>query len=456
MGFNSKEISLIAAEIIEKTFPEIDLNISIEKEEYSQRWKKVQEVMKQKGYDLGYACGSELDRSDVAWLAGVFDPIIERYGILIPQNGVPIVLAGSEGGHVLEEAVETSGADIALLKELQISDEDYRHAHFSELDGIIKKLDQKINKVVIFSSQEFIPLSQVEIFQKKFGKENVIFDPKMLQLIKYEKSDKELSIMSYANIIADAAFRGALAVVKSGVTELQVAGVADYIMKELGAGRIGFPTIVTSGQKRGYTVIGPATNNFLKEGDIVSIGLSPTFKGYHGIIRRTVKVGGNLTEMQQDFIKAVEGLYITVIKAVKEASLKNLPSNFVDQKGKEYLKELKITSLSGEKITPLEPYTFVHNSGCSECQEGYGAITPYTENKLGEQVSLMVDVALLGFKERGKPLFDILYGVVEDAFWKKVTEVGVYNKLPLNVQHLVGNNNSLGENINSYYKKFSI
>lgn len=456
MTLNSKKISLIAAEIIEKTLPEIDLNIQIEKDEYAQRWEKVQKVMKEKGYDLGYACGSELDRSDVAWFAGVFDPIIERYGVLIHQNGVPIVLAGSEGGHVIEDAVESSGADVALLKELQISDEDYRHAHFSELDDILKKINQKVNKVVIFSSSEFIPFSHVEMLQKKFGKENVIFDSQILQLIKYEKSDKELLIMSYANIIADAAFRGALAVVSPGITELQVAGVADYIMKELGAGRIGFPTIVTSGQKRGYTVIGPATNNVLKEGDIISIGLSPTFKGYHGIIRRTVKVGGNLTNMQQDFIKAVEGLYLTVIKAIKEAVLNDLPSNFVDQQGKKYLENLKITCLSGEKITPLEPYTFVHNSGCSECQEGYGAITPYSENKLGNKVSLMIDVALLGFKEKGKPLFDILYAVVEDAFWKKGKEVGVYNKLPLNVQHLVGNNDALCENINSYYKKFSV
>ncbi|MCK4557087.1 MAG: hypothetical protein KAU47_06175, partial [Candidatus Aminicenantes bacterium] len=75
--------------IIKAAEPGIDRNLEISKKEYRERWTKVQKAMKQNGYDLAYACGSELDRSDVAWLAGVFDPIIERYGILIPAEGTP-------------------------------------------------------------------------------------------------------------------------------------------------------------------------------------------------------------------------------------------------------------------------------------------------------------------------------------------------------------------------------
>jgi hypothetical protein len=66
----------------------------------------------------------------------------------------------------------------------------------------------------------------------------------------------------------------------------------------------------------------------------------------------------------------------------------------------------------------------------------------------------MIDVALIGFEERGKPRFPVLYAVLEDSFWKSGKEVGVYNKLPLNVQSLVGNQNSLGDNVNPYHKEF--
>ena len=223
-------------------------------------------------------------------------------------------------------------------------------------------------------------------------------------------------------------------------------------MKALGAGRTGFCTIVTSGE-RGYTVIGPATNKVIQEGEIVSLGVSPTFNGYHGVIRRTVRAGREPDPQQRRFIEAVEGLYVTVMEAVKEAAKKGLPSNYIDQQGKRYLDELKLETLSGELRTPHEPYTFIHNMGCSECQEGYGAVTPYTENPLGKQVSLAIDVALVGFEERCKPIFPVLYAVIEDAFWKKGSEIGVYNKLPLNVQHLAGNIEACVEdNINPYHR----
>lgn len=94
--------------------------------------------------------------------------------------------------------------------------------------------------------------------------------------------------------------------------------------------------------------------------------------------------------------------------------------------------------------------------GCSECQEGYGAVTPYTANPLGRQVALAIDVALVGFDEKGELVFPVRYAVVEDAFWKKGSEVGVYNRLPLNVQHLVGNLEPIGDDVNPYHKEFTI
>jgi Xaa-Pro aminopeptidase len=457
-GFGSrlgpKEVSSIAAEVIEEVKPRVNLGLRITKEEYKKRWAALQGAMGMRGYDLAYACGSELDRSDVAWLAGVFDPIIERYSVLVPTEGTPIVLAGPEGGHVIEEAVEESGADIAFLEEFQISDEDYRHARFLSFEEVLKRIGASDeSRVAILSSPQVVPYDQVALLHKVFSANKVSFDTELLQRMKYEKSEKELAICEMANIIADAAFRAMLAVSVPGMTELGVAGVGDYVMKELGAGRTGFPTIVTSGE-RNYTVIGPATNKVIERGDMVSMGVSPTFNGYHGVVRRTFRVGEPMTEGQREFHEAVEGLYEVVMEAVKVAARDNLPSNYIDQQGKRYLDGLRLKGHDGFS-TPIEPYTFIHNTGCSECQEGYGAVTPYTDQPLGNQVALMIDVALLGFRQRRKPLFDTLYDVIEDAIWKRGKEVGVYNRIPLNVEHLVGNAEPLGSNINPYHKEFT-
>ncbi|MEK6569972.1 MAG: M24 family metallopeptidase [Bacteroidota bacterium] len=281
----------------------------------------------------------------------------------------------------------------------------------------------------------------------------MIFDVDLLRRIKYEKSLTELKIMSIANKIADAAFLGMLSVLEPGITELDVAAVGDYIMKRLGARRTGFPTIVSSG-KRGRTVLGPATNRVIERDEFVSMGISPTFNGYHGIMRRTVKVGREWNGDEKAFMDALEGLYHTVMRATIDAAEKGYPGNSVDQKGKEYIQRTKLKDKNGRMYSPREPYTFIHNTGCSECQEGFGAVTPYTVEPLGENITLMIDVAFMGFDEKKELVFPIEYAVIEDAFWKKGKEVGVYNRLPLNVQEFVGKNvyDIPEEKVNPYHK----
>jgi Xaa-Pro aminopeptidase len=451
--------SEILEDIIAVYDPQIDRTLEIKKPEYKNRWETVQQAMKEKGYDLVYACGSELDRSDIAWLAGVFDPIIERYGILIPKTGKPVVVAGSEGGHVVADCIKTSGVDLALLHEYQISDEDYRFAKFEKLEDVVFKLAPfkpgKPIKIAVLSSSQFIPHDHVALLEGRFGSENVVYDVDLLRRIKYEKSERELRIIANANSIADAAFLGMLAVLNPGLRELDIAAAGDYIMKRLGAGRTGFPTIVSSGP-RGRSVLGPATNRKIKKGEFVSLGISPTFNGYHGIMRRTVKVSAVWTKEEKIFMDALEGLYHTVIRASRQAAKKNLSSNTIDKKGKDYIEQKKLRTRGGKRLSPREPYTFIHNTGCSECQEGYGAVTPYTTEPLGMNVALMIDVALLGFDDQGQLVFPVEYAVIEDSFWKRGKQIGVYNQMPLNVQDLVGKKQtSLPKNIiNPYYKKF--
>lgn len=431
----------ILEEIIEKTDPQIARRLEVPEKEYRERWQKVQKAMEDKGYNLAYACGSELDRSDVAWLAGVFDPIIERYGIIIPRKGTPVVVAGSEGGHVIEDCLKASGSKTVLLQEYQISDEDYRHAKFEKLEDVISRIvphgPGKPVKAAFLSSSQFIPHDHVSLLQGKFGAENVVFDVDLLRRIKYEKSLPELKIMEMTNRIADASFLGMLASLEPGIRELDVAAVGEYIMKRLGARRTGFPTIVSSGT-RGRTVLGPATNKSIKKGEFVSMGISPAFNGYHGIMRRTIKVGAELTREEKAFMDSLEGLDHVALKAVQQAAAKNLPSSSIDKKGKKYINKTKLRTRYGNLLSPREPYTFIHNTGCSECQEGYGAVTPYTDEPLGKQVALMIDVAFMGFDDRGELVFPVEYAVIEDSFWKKGKRIGVFNQMPLNVQKFEG------------------
>ncbi len=431
----------ILEDIVERHRPGLERGLEIGRAEFRARWGQVQRIMEGKGYDLLYACGSELDRSDVAWLAGVTDPVIERYGILVPRRGTPVLVAGSEGGHVIEEAAKASGAEVALLREFQISDEDYRFARFGRLEDVVKRLagtrPGRAPRIALASSGQFLPHDHALMFQGRFGADSVVIDAGVLHGLKYEKSPAELRLIAAANAVADAAFLAMLAFLEPGARELDVAAAADYVMKRLGARRTGFPTIVSSGN-RGRTVLGSATNKIIRKGEIVSLGLSPTFNGYHGIVRRTVKAGSVRTFAEEQFMACLEGLYRRVMKAVIAAARTGAPSSSIDAAGKTYLQAVRLKDRRGKLRAPREPYTFLHNTGCSECQEGYGAVTPYTSEPLGRNVALMIDVAFMGFDEKGTLVFPIEYAVIEDSLWKVGREVGVFNRIPLDVQDLVG------------------
>ena len=248
----------VAAAIVEETYPQLDFSLRIDPSEYEERWGRVQHALAESGFTLGFTCGSELDRSDIAWLAGADNPIVERYALAIGLQGPPVLLAGPEGGFVMAEATEWSGAKLALIEEFMGEPEDYRMVRFVSFDSVLRDLDPPAGpqRVAIVAPPEVLPVYHYRLLAEKFGPENLAFAPELLQRLKYEKSPAELRLCQQANIVADAALRGMLATTVPGVRESDVAGVGEFIMKNLGANRLGFPTIVDSGD-RNYTLIAP-------------------------------------------------------------------------------------------------------------------------------------------------------------------------------------------------------
>ena len=136
-----------------------------------------------------------------------------------------------------------------------------------------------------------------------------------------------------------------------------------------------------------------------------------------------------------------------------EAVAKDLPAKYTDDAGKTYLARTKLKNLKGKLVSLKEPYSHFHNAGCSEAQEGYGAVTSEFKGPFGKRVSLMLDCALLGFEEQGKPIFPCLYAVVESSTWKNDRKVGLYNKIPIYAQDLAGNEKPIGKrDLNPYYR----
>jgi Xaa-Pro aminopeptidase len=233
--------------------------------------------------------------------------------------------------------------------------------------------------------------------------------------------------MEQADIIACAAVRAMLAVAKPGMMESELAAVADFTVKTLGGCGYGFETIVNSAD-RCRTVIGPATNRVINKGELVQIGVSPSYVGYKGVCRRAF-VMGERNETQKKFFEVMNEGYRRAEAAIYEVAEKDLPSNVIDLAARDYFMTQEV---DGDIMKNYHFYSTCHGTGLTECLEKM-VITPTKTDRYGKNVGIMLDLGCYGH-----PNTDICGGCVEDAFIKRGNKAFKCSDVPVDVQNLVG------------------
>lgn len=431
--------------VIETTEP-IDKNFCIPASEFLERQRKTYGAIKEKGVDAGIVFSDQHYNGDVPYLGGNTNITIEQVAGVIGKTGFHII-AGLEGGYVSEQLAKRAHAKVHKVEMLKLADEEYP-INAERLEDVIEEAaDGKVKKIGLLTPREVIPYRFVRYLEDIYGTENVVDVQEVYYQIKYEKSDNEMRLIRDACRIADAMMRGMLAVLKPGMLETQVAAWGYFIGKELGAEEMGWDIIVGANEAN-RTLIGKALNRVIRKGDYVHLGVAPKRDGLNSCIRRSViavEDPSEVTEEQRYWFNLVEEAYRIGFEKYCEVSEKNLPAYLQEKALVDYFasKSEEVSKRIGKKINleRLKPYTGTHNAGYTECQEFYGAITLSSNKPLGNQIVTMLDVALRGIGDKWDdviiPGFD--YIVVENTLGKFGTRVEVFNKIPLNVQFLVGN-----------------
>ncbi|MHA1426889.1 MAG: M24 family metallopeptidase [Candidatus Helarchaeota archaeon] len=442
----SKEFEMII-KIIKKYQNLIDPFLEIPLSEYLRRQQTVYQSLKTRQFDVGFVFSDEHYCGDVPYLGGNTNLSIEQVAGVLGSNGFHI-LAGLEGGYVAEQLAYRAHTKVHKVELLQLADEHYpieAERFESVIEAACGKNLSEIGKIALLTSRQVIPAALVEYLYDLFGKSNVIDAQELYFRIKYEKSDVEMQLIRQAGIIADAMLRGMLAVLKPGMLETEVAAWAYFIGKELGSEANGFKIMVGSNEAN-RTLIGPALNREIKDLDFVHLGVAPRRDGLNACIRRSViATQGEITENQKYWFQFIEDAYKVGFNAYLEVVEKNLPAKYQEQALVDFFKSQsqKISERYGIPIAleKFKPYTGTHNSGYTECQEFYGAITLNSEEPLGNQIVTMLDVALRGIGDYWDDLIipDLDYIVIENTLGKFGTTVEPLTKLPLNCQSLVGN-----------------
>jgi len=435
--------------IIEKYKPLLDPMYFTPPEEFKSRFEIAVQKLNQAGFKLGFVFSDEHYNGDVPYFGGNTNISIEQVAGVIGKTGFHII-AGLEGGYVAEQLSPRSGAKVHKVEILQLADEKYPISAETLEDVLIDAAGEplsKIKKIALLTPRQVIPASLVEYLEKIFGKDNVEDAQEILYKIKYIKSDIEMRLIRDACLIASATMRGMLAVLKPGVRETEVAAWGYFIAAMLGAEEHGFKIMVGANEAN-RTLIGEAQNRIINEGDWVHLGVAPKRDGLNSCIRRSVIATldpNNVTEEQKFWFKFIEEAYDVGLMKFMEVAKENLPARLQEQALVDFYKSKskEVSDFIGKEIIleQLKPYTGTHNSGYTECQEFYGAITLDSNEPLGEQIVMMLDVALKGIGNIWNdviiPGFD--YVVIEDTLGKFGKKIEVLTKLPKNVQNMVGN-----------------
>ena len=439
----SKQANIVA-DILARA-PKIDKTLRVGTEEFRRRQQAVYQALAAAGYDGGIVYSDEHYHGDVPYLGGNTNISVEPVAGIVGKNGFAI-LAGLEGCYVAEQLSPRSGCRVGRVEMLKLADEEYP-VEADRMEDVVEDIcGGKPRALALLTPRAVMPLSVYEWFEDYVGKGNLRDAQEIYFKIKYEKSDIEMALTRQAAKVSDVMIEAMLAVMKPGMLQTQVAQWGYAVASELGVEEQGFDVMVTSGEDN-RSIVGKALNHVIREGDFVHLGVGPAMDGLTACERCSVVCtgpNGQLTEAQKYWLDFVDEAYKVGLDAYINVAENNLPARLQEQALVDYFESRRdeVSRRIGKPIdlAMLKPYTGTHNSGYTECQEFYGAITLNSNEPLGRQIVMMLDVAARGFGSTWNdvviPEFD--YVLVEKTLGKFGRHVEVFNDLPIRLQHLVG------------------
>lgn len=163
---------------------------------------------------------------------------------------------------------------------------------------------------VLALEKEHMTVARFEVLQQRFPcAQFAKLDPELADY-RLIKSEEELSYLRKAAELADYAIAVGCKEIKEGRTELEIMQAVEQAVKQKGAEKMSFDTIVLSGAKTAspHGIPGPRA---VQKGDFILFDLGVVYKGYCSDITRTVALGEPSEEMC--------AIYETVRKAQQAA-----------------------------------------------------------------------------------------------------------------------------------------
>jgi len=237
--------------------------------------------------------------------------------LFLPQQGEPTVIVFSEE---VEDARRVTGiSDVRGWRTpSQLMQTFFQAAKEHDIS------DKKVG-FCVHSNPGFLVLK----FIRSNPKMTVIENEEVLMPLRYVKDEEELMLMKRAAEVAEKGMAAAVAAIKPGVTEIEVAAEAEYAMRRTGAMRFGASTFVDSGPHSLY-LHGGTTRRKLENGDFVVVDLHPVVDMYASDYARTL-VCGSPSHEQRKIIEIYENAQRAVIESIRPGwKISNITKAFIE------------------------------------------------------------------------------------------------------------------------------
>ncbi|MEI6385736.1 MAG: Xaa-Pro peptidase family protein [Spirochaetota bacterium] len=270
----------------------MDTRIRIPDEEFVARAGQVRTLMAERGIDLLLAYGNEAEPQFVRYLSDYW-PSFETAGVLLGMSGDPILLIGPESATFAADRSRVSRI-LRIQSFRESSNPEYPGERLDSFGAAIAEAmgGRKAGRAAI-AGTNIVSRLVFEDFRgalAKLGVVEVEDGDELVMRPRMRKSEAEIACMRKAGEISHEAMRYVIANVRSGMTELQVRGLACSKIYELGAENEAYPMWVLAGDG-GDQAISRARHKVLTTGDLVHIGVGARYEGYASSIGRQVILG---------------------------------------------------------------------------------------------------------------------------------------------------------------------
>jgi Xaa-Pro aminopeptidase len=248
------------------TYPETT-HMTISRAEFEERTRRLRAKMKAAELDALIVFSDEYRPGHATYLTG-YKPLnmIEESPQLVFLVGdqAPVVLIGRLNSYAAKDIIWT---------------DDVRPVHRAEefIPDICRSIKDRPARVGLIGDN-LLPVSKFEVIRKSLPKATFTSVTPLLIQLRQIKSPAEVALMERAADINDLVLKGVLEKIRVGMTEIQVAGIAETIAREMNAG-IASATLVLSGSNTRYPAWWPSERK-IERGDFVMLDFNPSVGNY--------------------------------------------------------------------------------------------------------------------------------------------------------------------------------